>query len=237
MVGAGGGASRCTAGWGLAAAALAAAAVATLLIAWGDADRGLAAAAAAWNDARGGKVQDRWWWLLPYHLPALLLAAVGLGAVAAWLRGARRQAAYVALVLALGSGLLVNALLKEHWGRPRPRDTLGLGGDQAYRQPWQPGGAGRSFPSGHVTVPALAIALWLLWRRARPRLARWTLAGGLALCAWIGAARVLSGAHWLSDLVWGVALMAAVAAALHRLLIAGPGPPAGPATADGPSPA
>lgn len=223
-------------GWVVAVAILVAAAAATALIAWGDADRGLATAVAAWNEARGGKVQDRWWWLLPYHLPGVLVAAVACGVVVAWWRGARRQAAYVALVLALGSGLLVNAILKDHWGRPRPRDTVGLGGDQAYRQPWQPGGEGRSFPSGHVTVPALAIALWLLWRRNRPWLAGWTLVGGLALCIWIGAARVLSGAHWLSDLVWALAVMAALAALLYRPLIGGRGPPAASATAGVPSP-
>lgn len=221
--------------WRLPALALAVGAAGTAIIAVLDADRALAHAVDAWNQARGGKVQDNWWWLLPYHLPGVLVVGLAVGVVAALLRGFRRQAAYVALVVAIGCGLLANVVLKDGWGRPRPRDTDGLGGTAAFQQPWQPGPEGRSFPSGHVTVPAAAIALWLLWRRARPRHAAVILAVGMALSAWIGAARILSGAHWLSDLLWSVVLMAVVAAGLHRLVIRADRPPADAgATAAGP---
>ena len=191
-------------------------------VCWGgDLDLRLAQAVADWNQAHGGKVQDRWWWLLPYRLPAVLLALLGLGLLIAWLKGQRREAIYVMLVLVVGSGLFANLLLKDGWGRPRPRDTIALGGMMVYQQVWERGeaGRGRSFPSGHVTVPALVNALWLLWRRSRLRLARWSLAGGAVVALWIGAARVLAGAHWLTDLVWAVVIMAVTAGLMHRLVM------------------
>lgn len=194
----------------------------TTALCWGlDLDLRLAHAVADWNQAHGGKVQDRWWWLLPYRLPAVLLTLLGVGLLIAWLKGQRREAAYIMLVLVVGSGLFANLLLKDGWGRPRPRDTAALGGTMAYQQVWERGeaGRGRSFPSGHVTVPALVIALWLLWRRSRPRLAGWSLAGGAVVAVWIGAARVLAGAHWLTDLVWAAVVMAVAAGLIHRLVM------------------
>jgi lipid A 4'-phosphatase len=190
-------------------------------------DLAVAEAFHAWDLRLGGGQDDRWWWLLPYHLPALLsalLVAGGVAAVAAGLHRSRRHllrpGLYVLAVFALGSGLLINAGLKEHLGRPRPRDTIAFGGTAAYVPPWAPSAAaGHSFPSGHASVPAMGIALWLLCRRRRrPTLAAWSLGLGAVLTAWIGAARLLAQAHWLSDIVWAVVLMGVVAWACEPLM-------------------
>ncbi len=183
----------------------------------------------AWNLDHGGAQQDAWWWRLPYQLPTVLVAAMILGALTAIIRGLRRrssdlvrQGVYVLLVLTLGCGVLVNVILKDHWGRPRPRDTVAFGGSEAYVPPWIiTDGNGKSFPSGHVAVPAATLGLWMLWRRRRPRLARWCLAGSLMLTAWVGAVRMLALGHWLSDVLWATVLMFVVAALLHRLLLHG----------------
>ena len=187
----------------------------------------------AWNEARGGAEQDRWWWQLAYYLPITLAGGLVLGSIAAMVRGQWRAGLYIILVLALGCGLLVNLVLKDHAGRPRPRDTVPLGGAQAYRPPWDldPGARGKSFPSGHVAVPPLGIALWLLWRRRRPSLARWCLSGGLAATAWVGAVRMLAQGHWLSDVMWSLVLMTVVAAVLHRVVMDRPTAQAPPAAA------
>ena len=193
-----------------------------------DLDLRVARVVQAWNDGRGGAQEDRWWWLLPYYLPAVLSLAIGLGSVWAIVggllqpaRGWLRPGLFVLLSLALGSGAVSNLLLKDHWGRPRPRETVVFGGAWEYRVPWDKGvaGRGKSFPCGHATVPAMGFALWLLWRRRRPGLARWSLAGGAVLTAWIAAARLLAQAHWLSDVLWAVVVMVAVPALLHRLLV------------------
>lgn len=184
----------------------------------GDLDLRVAGLVQAWNEAHGGAEQDRWWWLLPYRLPGMLVVGLVLGSVVAMVRGQWRAGIYVLLVLLLGCGLLVNLVLKDGWGRPRPRQVEQFGGAMSYLPPWRMGepGTGKSFPSGHVAVPAACTCLWLLWRRRRPRLAGWCLGLSLALAAWIGAARMLALGHWLSDVLWSVVLMVVVAALLHR---------------------
>ena len=214
--------------WLLPVAFLVAGVLLTIPFWTGDLDLRVAAWVQDWNAAHGGAQQDQWWWRLPYRLPAVLLVILGLGVVTAIIAGARRPASgllrqgiYVALVFILGCGVLVNVVLKDHWGRPRPRDTEQFGGTRTYLAPWVLGerGGGKSFPSGHVAVPAACTCLWLLWRRRRPVLARWCLGLSLAMTAWVGAARMLALGHWLSDVLWATVLMVVTAALLHRLVL------------------
>ena len=44
----------------------------------------------------------------------------------------RKHIAYLGLVLALGPGLMVNSLLKDHWGRARPSHIHEFGGEQIF---------------------------------------------------------------------------------------------------------
>jgi lipid A 4'-phosphatase len=93
-------------------------------------------------------------WGLLAHLTtwvALALALAGMGLLLR-ARGAGRPALVILLGLALGPGLLVNVILKDHCHRPRPRQTLGLGGDFTYVAPFHLGPVGKSFPCGHSAV-------------------------------------------------------------------------------------
>ena len=216
-------AERCdTRWWLLPVGALALGLLLTIPFWTSDLDLRVAAWVQAWNGSRGGDEQEnRWWWVMAYYVPATLIGLLVLGSLVALVRGHRREAIYVLLVLALGSGVIVNMTLKDNWGRPRPRETVQFGGSREYLPPWQIGtpGKGKSFPSGHVAVPPLGIALWLLWRRRRPALARWALGGGLVLTAWVGGQRMLANGHWLSDVLWSLVLMTVIAAVLHRLVV------------------
>src|SRR5207247_10338688 len=40
------------------------------------------------------------------------------------------------LTLALAPGVVANLVLKEHWGRPRPNNVDGCGGDEHFRTEW-----------------------------------------------------------------------------------------------------
>ncbi len=189
------------------------------------------------NDGHGGTWQEIWYWRLAYFLPTIIALPLGLGCIVLLARGllkpaargAVRPALYLILVLIIGPGLVANALLKDHWGRPRPREATEMGGKWDYRVPWDKGiaGRGKSFPCGHATVPAATIALWFLWRRRRPQLARASLAATIALTAYVGAARMLAGGHWLSDVLWAFSLMLIVSAVLHRLIVLAPERPVG----------
>lgn len=120
-------------------------------------------------------------------------------------------------VLAAGAGLLVTR---------RRRDALVLLGGTlgawllhgalklAFRVP-RPGApktdyaiSGYGFPSGHtlVTVAACGLLAWVLGRRTSPNIRLALYAGAATLAGLAGAARVIQGAHWLSDVVAGLAV-------------------------------
>jgi len=141
-------------------------------------------------------------------------AAPGLRRWAAPMRAAAIVPAFMLAAIA-ASGLIVD-LMKVIFGRARPKllfasdiydfGWLGLGADY-----W-------SFPSGHAaTAAALMTALWCLW----PRPAVFYV----VVAALVGVSRVVTGAHYLSDVAMGgfvaVLVTRAVAAgfARYRLIL------------------
>lgn len=125
----------------------------------------------------------------------------------------RLRMAYFVMVFILGSGLVVNAIFKDHWGRPRPVQTQDFGGQATYVPPGKLvlNSEGRSFPSGHSSVGFALLALWFIWRRERPDWALWGLGAGLLFGYATGLARISVGAHYLSDVIWSGWMMAGVA--------------------------
>ena len=107
-----------------------------------------------------------------------------------------RQAALVPaflLVSVAASGIAVD-LLKIVFGRTRPKLLFA---DGTYDFSWLGLAADYwSFPSGHAAaVAALATALWCLWPRH--------VLFYIALASLVAASRVVTGAHYLSDVVIG----------------------------------
>jgi membrane-associated PAP2 superfamily phosphatase len=135
---------------------------------------------------------------------ALGLALTGIGlAIGAWAsRRSMRAALVVLLGLALGPGLLVNVILKDHCHRPRPRQTLGLGGDFTYVAPLHIGPVGKSFPCGHSAVGFACIALAGVVEARRRGARAAIVAGSLLLGALLGLGRIATGAHFASDVFW-----------------------------------
>jgi len=96
-------------------------------------------------------------WQFGYHygkLPAILLTFAALiGLILSWIKpkikNYRRYFLIIILTLIIGPGLLVNAIFKDHWGRPRPRQVQEFGGRWEFKEVWQAGtpGKGKSFPS------------------------------------------------------------------------------------------
>jgi len=173
-------------------------------------------------------VGDRQPWRALYlldRLPAILLGVCGLGAVViggfsrtrrSWIR----PGLFLVLLLALGPGLIVNSVLKEYWGRPRPRQVVQFGGDQEFRHPWQMGipHKGRSFPSGHASAAFSLGAPFFLLRRRNPRAAVCWLLAGLFFGALMSAARITQGGHFLSDTLWAWGVVHLTAVLLYYLL-------------------
>lgn len=139
----------------------------------------------------------------------------------------RRVAVFLLVSLAMGPGLLVNGVLKPHWGRPRPAEVSLFGGQRDFSTPLQPrlagiadrGENGRSFPSGHAAVAFWTTALFFVTRLLLPVLAPWVLTGTLLLGLAAGAARVVSGRHFTSDILWAGLLVFALNALLAWWLL------------------
>ncbi len=187
----------------------------TFLIWLTDAD--LRLARAVYGDAAGWPGIDRFPWDLIYAYagaPAFLLAGVAGGIHLASLfvkrlAGQRRQALFFILMLALGPGLVVNVMLKDNQGRARPREVREFGGQYPFSQIWQRGDTGNnsSFPSGHASVAFYLTAPWFVLRRRKRVQATCWLAGGLGYGSLVGAARILQGGHFLSDVLWAGGLV------------------------------
>src|SRR5581483_11332039 len=107
-----------------------------------------------------------------------------------------RQALYVVLVLGLGAGLVVNFVLKDHFGRARPRNIFEFGGAEKFTPAFvlsDQCDTNRSFPSGDAAAAFFPLALALaLGRRRFLRLT--TAAFGVL----VSLARVAAGVHFFS---------------------------------------
>jgi membrane-associated PAP2 superfamily phosphatase len=138
----------------------------------------------------------------------------------------QRQAIFVILSMLLGPGLLVNAVFKDHWDRPRPRDVIELGGSLHYAPAPLRGEGGKSFPCGHCSVGFLyAVGAWL-WRR-RLRWAIASAATGLSLGTAMGVGRMAAGGHFPSDIAWSAFISLSIAHWLYWYVLRIPAHEAG----------
>jgi membrane-associated PAP2 superfamily phosphatase len=151
--------------------------------------------------------------LSAYLAAVLAIIAVGALALAPFRRRAPsllcwRVAAFLIGSLLLGPGLIANVLLKPLWGRPRPAAVTEFGGSLDFTAWWNPHGqcdGNCSFVSGETSLAVWLIA-WAVVLPARYRAAGMTVA--LLQCAFMGASRIATGAHFASDVLFAVIVTA-----------------------------
>lgn len=171
-------------------------------------------------------------WNIYYHfffhygnIPALLmiLSSVLLLILGFWsikYLKYRKIAVLLLLTMVIGPGLIINGVLKEHWGRPRPRDTLQFEGEEQFLMVWEKGisGKGKSFPCGHCSM---GYFLFIPFFFLRGRHKRWTflfIGLGIIYGLLIGVARMIQGGHYASDVFTSGAIVYLVGASLFYLL-------------------
>ena len=160
----------------------------------------------------GGWDQDStgfWKFLYDFGIVPAVLLVLGvfiflmLGVGHPW-RKYRKVLLYLISCLAIGPGLITNGILKEFWGRPRPKQVNDFGGIFPYEPLLviDPISTGKSFPCGHATMGFFFFALGFAFLH---RGKKWMLFGvvtGLILGGLIGYARLVQGGHFPSDTLW-----------------------------------
>jgi lipid A 4'-phosphatase len=128
------------------------------------------------------------------------------------------------LTLALGSGLLINVILKDHWNRPRPKQIVEFGGLQNYRPFYSPNfdvppEPSKSFPSGHASMGFFFFSLCFLAKRHK---SRFLFSIGVFLTVTLGSSlsltRIAQGGHFFSDTIISALIMWLTALAIDWLV-------------------
>lgn len=159
----------------------------------------------------------------PHLVTVLAIASVGILAVKLLLPGRApllplRIPVFLITTLVLGPGVLVNLILKNNWGRPRPYSVEQFGGDLPFQLLWVPSNycdSNCSFVSGEASAGMWLVAAAFIapaaWRFA-------ILCFVLPLGFVLSLNRIAFGGHFLSDtlLSWGLTLL--VILLVHRVL-------------------
>lgn len=159
-------------------------------------------------------------------------AAIAIGVVLlvllAWtlagLAGARqlpqaRTLVFLFAVLVVGPGLTVNTLLKDNWGRARPKQVEMFGGEGTFSPPLviaDQCGRNCSFVAGDPSVGFYFVAFGLAFGAIRRRM----IVAGLTMGALFGLMRIGQGAHFLSDVIFSGVVTCLVAGLIYHFLIA-----------------
>ncbi len=158
------------------------------------------------------------------NIPALLIAIFGVLLLARSFQNVhyqcyRKIGLFLCLAMVVGPGMIVNSILKDNWGRPRPREITEFNGKYEYEAilSRDPESTGKSFPCGHATMGFYLFVPWFILRKRYRLLAYSLLALGIGYGLLIGLIRMVQGGHFASDVLWAGVLVYLVAFSLFRL--------------------
>lgn len=114
----------------------------------------------------------------------------------------RKAILFLITVLALAPGILVNSILKEHVGRPRPVHIEEYGGSMQFQAPFAISNqceSNCSFVSGHASFAFTFMVLGLFFRGRKRKI---VLTGTFLFGALVGFVRIFQGRHFFTDVVF-----------------------------------
>jgi lipid A 4'-phosphatase len=136
-----------------------------------------------------------------------------------WLDLTFAQWVFLAICLAMGPGLVANVILKDHWGRARPKQVAEFGGSKAFTPPLIPA---KQCPRNCSFVGGEAASIFLPFYAAAFVVPQWSavlVAVGTLLGLATGAVRMSQGAHFLSDIIFAGVFMALTAGLVYWALL------------------
>ena len=155
-----------------------------------------------------------WSWLYDYGIiPGILVSVISI-LILIYTRTKyswsllRPYLSICALTPFIASLLLVNIVLKDHTGRPRPREIQKFSGNWEYKPVLKAGvpGRGHSFPCGHCSIAFTLTSGIVFWRHSR-KLALTAFSLGLIYGLLMSYARIVQGGHFLSDAFWSLGVV------------------------------
>lgn len=154
------------------------------------------------------------WGVVPGQVVGVCsLLALALSYVRKSLKPWRKPAMLLVLTMSIGAGFITHTLLKDRWGRPRPRQVVEFGGHQEFRAIYEPNffdqpEPSKSFPCGHCTMGFFFFTFLFLGRRHH---LPWLYYSGIFLTTTLGISlalmRMMQGAHFFSDTVSAAVVM------------------------------
>jgi lipid A 4'-phosphatase len=136
-----------------------------------------------------------------------------------WLGLGKTHWLFLAACLVTGPGLVANLILKDQWGRARPRHVVELGGTKAFTPPLV---ISNQCPRNCSFVSGEASSTYVTFYAAAALFPQWSATlvvagtvGGLAT----GLVRMSQGGHFLSDVVFAGVFMALTVLLLRRLML------------------
>ena len=109
-----------------------------------------------------------------------------------------REWVYLFSCLIVGTGVVVNSIFKNLWGRARPNDTIQFGGQEPFTIPWlnvDYCSTNCSFVSGDVSFFTLSLAVLIIFNKTS-----WNTFAYASIFL-ISLLRIMEGDHFLSDTV------------------------------------
>jgi len=184
-----------------------------------------------YSPEKGWLLQYRPFWDFMYRFgifPGYFLAFAGLIMITLSYWNVKyiqyRNASMVLIfTMIIGPGVLVNLVLKDHTGRPRPREITEFGGAEKFVCVCEKGATneGKSFPCGHCSMGFYLAIPFLFLRNRKKILAYTVLAVGVGYGIIIGIARMMAGGHFASDVLWAGLIVWLVALFGYSLFRAG----------------
>lgn len=181
-----------------------------------------------WTREAGWYLGETWWARLFYEAVPLIVIGTALLLLVLFVHNLVRKTVLgpfsnwavlvVFLTFLIGPGLVVNVVLKDNWGRARPRDIVEFGGERTFTPAFVIADQCErncSFTAGHPSAAfALVAFAFLAVRRRRAAVAAALMAGSL-----VGFGRIVQGGHFLSDVIFSGVFVVAIAWLLYTRVL------------------